>query len=73
MVVRFEAYEMVLSVKRMLNVVIRLSPKTTTLRMLKASRCKFESETVCKLPSTERQKTEVFEKRNPRQYLPAGA
>ena len=66
-------YVVVILLMLLLTVVIRLSLYTTTLCMLKASGCRRVSEIVCIRPPPDMHKTDVFEKRNPRQHLPAGA
>ena len=68
-----DMYEVVILLIVLLTVVMRLSLYTTTLCMLKVSGCKRVSEIVCISPPTDMQNTDVFEKTNPRQHLPAGA
>ena len=66
-----DAYVVLMLLTRLLTVVMSVSLYTTTLCMLKATGCKRTSEIVCMSPLTDKQKTDVFEKTNPRQHLPA--
>ncbi len=68
-----EAYVVVMLLTLLLTVVMSVSLYTTTLCMLKATGCKRVSEIVWIRPPTDKQNTDVFEKTNPRQHLPARA
>jgi hypothetical protein len=71
MVEMLDTYVVVILLKLLLTVVMRLSLYTTTLCMLKESSCRRVSEIVCMSPPTDTQNTDVLEKTNPRQHVPA--